>query len=582
MMKDSMGRIIYVGKAKILKNRVRSYFQSKESLDAKTAVLVESVDSVEYMATENEVEALVLECNLIKEYRPKYNVRLKDDKKYPFLKLTRREKYPRLMITRKIENDGSEYFGPYTDVGAVRRTLKLIKSIFPLRDCGGPRFRNESRRECLNYQIGRCLGPCTGNIDRDGYLEIVDQVSLFLKGKNRKLKEVLRKRMNRLSEKIRYEEASVVRDQLRSIEKISEKQNAVEVKGYDEDYIAVSTEGKQSCGVVMRVRDGRILGIENFILSDTEDIPRPDLFNSFSSLYYVSATDIPRSLYMQVEPSEKTVLEEWLKKKTGKKISIRVPKRGHRNDLLRLAAKNAAMKLVASTGRKTPVIELLVEVKRTLGLNKTPFRIETFDISNIQGSEAVGSMVTFQNAAPVKSGYRHYRIRDVDSVDDYSMMKEMLTRRLAALKTGHSRKPDMILVDGGKGHVSSSLDAMSESGITGIELAGIAKKNEEIFLAGMPDPVVLPRRSEVLKLFQRMRDEAHRFAIEYHRKLRSRKISHSGLDDIEGVGEKRKLALLIEFGSLEEVRKASLAEIETVQGVGKKVARKIFEHFRDA
>ncbi|TFG88668.1 MAG: excinuclease ABC subunit UvrC, partial [Candidatus Atribacteria bacterium] len=580
MMKNARGKIIYVGKAKILKNRIRSYFQSKENLDRKTGILVDSIESIEYMATENEIEALVLECTLIKEYKPKYNVRLKDDKKYPFLKLTRNEKFPRLVLTRRIQNDGSEYFGPYTDVTAVRKTLKLLQSIFPLRDCSGSRFRKNRNRECLNYQIGRCPGPCTGNIDREEYLEIVDRIGLFLKGKNITLKRILEQKMIGLSKEKRYEEASILRDQIIAIDKTSKKQNAVEVSRADEDYIAIATEGEESCGVVLRVREGKILGLESFIISDSGNISSSNIIAAFSGLYYHSATDIPVRIYMQSAPVDKTVLEQWLTLKAGRRISIRIPRRGYRNNLIRLAAKNAAMKLVASSTRKTSVIELLIEVKRTLGLSATPFRIETFDISNIQGSDAVGSMVTFENGNPAKSGYRHFRIRSVEGADDYSMMKEVLSRRLETLNTGQSRKPDLIIVDGGKGQLTSALAAMRETGITGIDLIGLAKKNEEIFIVGSSKKIVLPRRSAVLKLIQRTRDEAHRFAIEYHRKLRRKRIMHSVLDDINGIGEKRKLRLLLEFGSVDSIRKASIEEMETVSGIGKRFAEKIYEYFQ--
>ncbi len=581
MMKNSRGKVIYVGKAKILKNRIRSYFQSKENLDRKTGFLVDSVDSIEYMATDNEIEALVLECNLIKEYKPKYNVRLKDDKKYPFLKLTRNEKYPRLVLTRTVQNDGSEYFGPYTDLTAVRKTLKLIQSIFPLRDCTGSRFRKNRNRECLNYQIGRCPGPCTGKIGQKEYLEIVDQISLFLKGKNITLKKLLEQRMLDLSKEKQYEEASLARDQLIAIDRVSKRQNAVEVSLVDEDYIAIADEGEESCGVVMRVREGKMLGLESFIISDTGNISSENLIASFSSLYYNSATDIPVNIYMQSEPADKKILEKWLTLKAGRRTSIRIPMRGYRVNLIRLAAKNAAMKLVASSSRKTSVVELLVEAKKTLGLKTTPFRIETFDISNIQGSDAVGSMVTFENGKPAKSGYRHFRIRNVEGSDDFSMMKEMLSRRLETLNTGQSRKPDLIIVDGGKGQLTAALTAMKETGITGIDLIGLAKRNEEIFIAGVSEKIVLPRKSAVLKLIQRTRDEAHRFAIEYHRKLRRKRIMHSALDDIEGIGEKRKLRLLMEFGSVSSIRKASIKELESVPGIGKGFAEKIYEYFQN-
>ena len=577
-MKNERGKVLYVGKSKMLRNRVRSYFHSPDNLDQKTRMLAGKVETVDYIATDNEIEALILECNLIKEYRPKYNIRLKDDKRYPYLKLTTCEKFPRIRFVRKVENDGSEYFGPYTDVAAVRRALKLIKSIFPLRDCTGNVFRKNRPRECLNYQIGRCSGPCTGNVNYEDYSETVRQVSLFLKGRNKSLHKLLEKKMRSLSKEQRFEEASVVRDQIIAIGKISEKQHAVEVGGADEDIVALAIEGNAACGVVMKVREGKILGSESFLIPDKGNAVNTKALTSFLQLYYHSATDIPQRIYLQEQPEDLEILQKWLSKKTGCQVSIKIPKKGYRKRLIKLAGKNAAMKLISKKGRKSEVFELLGEVKKTLGLPNTPFRIEAYDISNIQGAQAVGSMVTFENGKPDKSGYRHFRIRDVAGADDCSMIQEVLQRRLKILNTGKSRRPDLILVDGGRGQVSSAINAMFDAGISEIPIIGLAKKNEEIYMAGHNNVICLSRRSSVLRLFQRMRDEAHRFAVEYHRKLRRKGLRKSELDGIEGIGKKRKMTLMVRFGSIESIRNASAEEIETVPGIGRKIGQKIYKY----
>ena len=576
--KNPRGRVIYVGKARKLVSRVRSYMQAPERLDPKTRALMETADSVDYIATETEVEALVLEANMIREYRPRYNIRLKDDKRYPYLKITATEAFPKLLIVRRVLDDGAEYFGPYTDAGAVRRTLKAIKTIFPLRDCKG-NFRSRTR-ECLNFQIGRCLGPCTGRVDSDEYAAIVRQLRMFLRGHSEALVEELRRSMESLSENRRYEEASVVRDQIASIRKISARQHAVDPGRADEDAVAIAREGSSACGVVMRVREGRILSSETFMMPvlPTDDIIV--LYEDFFKLYYNASLDIPTGILAQYELPDVNLIVRWLKERTGKPISISVPSRGHRRKLVDLAEKNAASRLLTLRGKKASAHIVLGQLKKALGLPGTPSRIEAFDISNIQGSAAVGSMVTFVDGRPLKSGYRHFRIRTVKGPDDFAMMREVLLRRLERLKDGKSRRPDLILIDGGKGQVSAAIEAMHASGLSQINIIGLAKRNEEIFVPGRKDPIVLSRRSPGLKLLQKVRDEAHRFAVEYHRKLRSRGLVESGLDGIPGVGEYRKVQLLVRFGSLAGLANATEDEIATVPGIGRATAGKIHEHIQ--
>ncbi len=579
-MKNTKGRVLYVGKAKRLISRVRSYLQKEDALDPKTRALMNSTDAIDYIATENEVEALVLECNLIKEYRPRYNVQLKDDKRYPFIKLTRNEMFPRLLLVRHVENDGAEYFGPYTDVRAVRRTLKLVGTIFPLRGCIGKKF-SKRERECLNFDIKRCLGPCTGRIGEDEYRRIVDEARLFLKGRKEELRTSLLEKMQALSQEKRYEEAALARDQVRALEALAQKQLAVSPRGEDEDIIAFAREGGKSCGVVMKIREGRILASEAFIIPAVEKMEDDIIFDSFITLYYHSATDIPPRIFTQIEPSEAPLIEDWLSGAIGRRVRIATPKRGEKKKLVALAYKNASYKIVAEVRAKAESTTLLRDMKDALHLPTTPLRIEAFDISNIQGAEAVGSMVTFVKGKPLKSGYRHFKIKTVEGIDDCAMLEEVLSRRLKTLKAGKEQAPDFILIDGGKGQVSATRSAMEISEVTGIPIVGLAKKNEEIHIEETGDPLRLSRRNKVLRYLQRIRNEAHRFAVEYHRRLRSRGLAVSELDAIPGIGEKRKMLLLVEFGSLERLRKASIEEIAAIHGIGETIAGEIFRHLHD-
>jgi len=578
LMKNRRGRVIYVGKAKNLSTRVRSYVQRPESLDPKTAALMGSVSSVDYIATNTEVEALVLECSLIKEHRPRYNIRLKDDKRYPYLKLALGERFPRLVLVRRVLNDGAEYFGPYTDGTAVRRTLRSIRSIFPLRDCGGDRFRAGAARECLNFHIRRCRAPCTGRISEGEYREIVEQVRLFLRGRNEKLRASFHERMWTLAREKRYEEAAAARDQIEAFTRISERQLAVSPKGTDEDFVAMAQEGNLYCGVVLKVREGTILGSESFLIPASAGESGGAVFDAFFELYYHSAAEVPPRIYSERPLIERGLVAEWLSEKAGRSVKILVPRRGDKADLIKLARKNASLHLLSETRSASPTAPVLRELKEALGLAVTPVRIEAYDISNIQGAEAVGSMVSFVNGRPVKAGYRHFKIRSVEGADDFAMMREVLARRLGHLREGKERHPDLILVDGGRGQVSAARRAMGELEISGIPVIGLAKKEEEIHLEGSEAPLRLPRRSNALRLLQRIRDEAHRFAVTYHRKLRGKRLRVSELDGIAGIGAGRKTALLVEFGSVEALRAATVERIASVPGIGGSLAKKIFAY----
>jgi len=577
-MKNSKGRILYVGKAKNLSARVRSYVQRPKALDVKTLSLMRAADTIDYIATDTEVEALVLECTLIKEHRPRYNIRLKDDKRYPYLKLTLGERFPRLLLVRRVENDKAEYFGPFTDTNAVRRTLRTIRTIFPLRDCGREDAGRIAGRECLNFHIGRCRAPCTGKITEEDYRALVEHVRLFLKGKGERLAESIRERMWRLAGEKRYEEAAAARDQMEAFEKVSRRQRAVTPGGKDEDFAALAREGDLSCGVVIKIRDGTMLARESFLVPAIAAERDADVFEAFFELYYHSATDVPPRIYVPGPLAQEHLVSEWLSLKSGRRVKISVPKKGDKRALLELALKNAVLQLASGTRSTAASEPALRELKAALGLPATPVRIEAYDISNIQGSAAVGSMVAFERGSPLTSGYRHYKIREVRGADDYAMMREVLLRRLAHLKEGKERYPDLIMVDGGKGQVSAARSVMEELGLTGIPVIGLAKRNEEIYLEGRKEPLRLPRRSIALRLLQRLRDEAHRFAIEYHRKLRSTSAWRFELDDIPGIGQARRTALLVEFGSLKALKEASRRDIARVPGIGDTIAQKIHEY----
>ncbi|MDD4856519.1 MAG: excinuclease ABC subunit UvrC [Candidatus Krumholzibacteria bacterium] len=576
-MKNKKGRVIYVGKAKRLSVRIKSYMQNRAALDAKTMALMRGAETVEYIATNTEVEALVLECTLIKEHRPRYNIRLKDDKRYPYLKITTKEPFPRLTLVRSMQRDGAEYYGPYTDTNALRRMMRTIKAIFPLRDCVGARPGRFPGRACLNFQIGRCRAPCTGAIGEEEYAEIVEHVRLFLRGKGERIGESIRESMWRLAGKKRYEEAAAARDQMDALDRVFERQRAAIPGGGDEDFVALSRESDMSCGVVIKVRDGAILGRESFFIPADASEKDMDVFTAFFELYYHSATDIPPLIRISCSMSDARLAAEWLSGKSGRRVRISTPRKGDKRSLLDLARRNASLLLVSEARIKGASLPVLRELKEALGIRSTPVRIEAYDISNIQGAEAVASMVTFERGAPYKAGYRRFKIRGLQRPDDCAMMREVLSRRLARLNEGKERHPDLIMVDGGMGQVSAVSEAMAEIGITGIPVIGLAKKNEEIYVEGRREPLRLVRRSGALRLLQRVRDEAHRFAIEYHRKLRGRNMRNSALDDVPGIGPARKTALLVRFGDLEGIITASIDEIARVPGIGKRMARKVYE-----
>jgi len=586
MMKDETGMIIYVGKAKSLRSRVRSYFR-KNNQTYKTQMLVKYIDDFDYIITDTEVEAYILEANLIKKHQPKFNIRLKDDKSYPYIKVTKNVDFPRVFKTRIVKNDGAEYFGPFADVDAIYKTLGVIKDIFKLRSCKLELDADSpEEKPCLNYHIDKCLGPCIGAVSKEDYHELIDQVMLFLSGRQEELRRKVEEKMQQAAEERNYEKAARFRDALKAFKKLSESQKVMSDKNIDQDVVAlVEGENDRACTQLLIVRNGRLIGQEYFILQGTEDESEAEIMGSFLQQYYQQAAGIPDELLLNTELAYQELLEERLADMKGKKVNIHLPQKGDKKKMIEMAERNAAQNL------KKEDIRSKYEEKRTSGaveklgeileLEKAPYHIEGFDISNIQGTDTVASMVVFKNGRPSKKEYRRFKIKTVEGPDDFSSMKEVVERRYARLLREDRELPDLILIDGGKGQLNAAYEVLNLLGIEDIPMIGLAKREEEIFRPGEREAITLPHHTPTLQLLQRVRDEAHRFAVSYHRKLRSRRLTHSMLDEIPGVGPKRRQALLQHFGSLAKIREARIWQLKEVEGVSGKTARKIFDYLRD-
>ena len=568
IMKDVEDRVIYVGKAKSLKKRVKSYF--KGDIDSpKTRAQMRQFNHLEYIITDTEKEALILESNLIKKHMPRYNIRLKDDKRYPYIKVTN-EDYPRVLITRRVLDDGSYYYGPFTDSGAVKRLVKFLKAIFKIRDCkrmDGP---------CLNYQIYLCNAPCGSKISKEEYRKQVDKVTLFFEGKYNKIIDILKQNMKDAAQNHEYEKAAVIRDQLDSIDDILEKQKMEVTRNLDQDVVACSCNEKLACVVVFSVRDGKIIGKDDFLMSGAENTPPDQVLSAFLKQYYSGPRHVPAEIVLQYEVDDKELLLEWLSEKRDNKVIFKVPEEGMEYRLVQMVAKNADI----IRKHQEEVKGALIDLKKYLRIPKLPRRIEAFDISNISGKLAVGSMVVFEDGAPKKGSYRRFKVK-TNGPDDYAMMKEVLTRRYKRLKREGENEPDLVLVDGGKGQLNVALDVFRSLEMD-LPVIGLAKEFEHVFMPHIPSPIILPRDSEALHLLQRVRDEAHRFAVTYHKKLRSKQLNSSILDKIPGVGNKRKIKLLKHFGSLDNLKKASIEDIADVNGISNNLARDIHEYIHRA
>jgi len=593
IMRDVRGRVLYVGKAIVLKNRVRSYFHASANHSPKTERLVAEVADLEWIVTESELEALILESELIKRYQPRYNVRLKDDKRYPYIKITLQEDFPRILIVRSPQHDGARYFGPFTSSQAVHQTLDVLRRLFPYRTCERE-ITGHDARPCLYYHIKRCTGPCIGAIDRAGYREVIDQAILFLEGRSEVVVESMARRMEQAAEALDFERAALLRDQIASINLIIERQRIVSEHLHDHDIVAFARDNGQACVQVFFIRNGKLIGREYFVLTGTQDEDESEVMGSFIKQFYSEAAQIPPEILLQNDLDEFAVIQTWLSQRRGTRVTMHVPKRGEKKEILELARENAVATLErlraewnADAHRHT---EALTQLQEALELPAPPARIECYDISNLQGRYTVGSMVVFEQGTPSKQDYRHFRIKTVAGQDDFRSMAEMLSRRFARARTAQDDQategkpgrwaimPDLVIIDGGKGQLSAVCEAMEALGVDHIPTVGLAKQEEEIFLPGRPDSVRLPGGSEGLFLVQRIRDEAHRFAISYHRSMRAKDSTRSLLDDIPGIGPRRRQALLKHFGSLEGIRSASLEELAAVPGMNRAAATKLQEY----
>ena len=556
IFRDRDDRVLYVGKSISIRKRVSSYFREQEN--PRLRIMMRHLESIEYILTQNEKEALILESNLIKRYRPPYNVRLKDDKRYPFIKITD-EEYPRVLIVRTIGRDSARYYGPFTDTGAVRRTLKLIKSLFRIRSCrrmDGP---------CLNSQIDLCYAPCDGGISREEYQEIIEKVDLFFQGRYQEVIEVLEEEMKEASERLEFERAARIRDQIESIREVMERQHASFTDSIDQDIVALERGGDTSAVVVLQIRDGKITGKDDFILRGSA--PRTEILEAFLKQYYAIPRRVPSEILTQY-PVEDGVIAEWLSELRGEEVKIHSPEGGAGRRLLNIAWKNASV-ILKQKGR---IRDALLQLKDDLKLPEIPRRMEGLDISNIAGESATGSVAVFIDGKPSSGSYRRYRI-SAQGPDDYAMMRELVERRYSSPEL---RKPDLVLIDGGKGQLGVALEALKNCGVH-VPVVGIAKKREEVYLPGLSEPVDVD--DGALQILRHLRDEAHRFAVKYHRTIRDRDSLESELDGIRGVGPVRKRALLEHFGSLDGVRDASVEELASIPGMTREVAERIHRHF---
>lgn len=584
LIKDAGQRIIYVGKAKVLRQRVR-YYLAGEGLPPRIKVLQSHMADIEYIVTDTEAEALVLECNLIKKHRPRYNVNLKDDKDYPYLMLTS-EPYPRLEMLRLSQKKkrspatGKErLFGPYTKAGAVRDTLRLLGKIFPLKRCRQPLTGEpSSKRPCLNYQMNRCLAPCRGQ-DQVPFLEyrqLVDRIALFLEGRTRSLEQDLTRRMEEASQQQAFERAARLRDQLLALrEVVAQEQKVLAIKALDQDVLALVSQEQRAAVHLFKIREGKLLSQEHFPLTGTSGLTDQEVLAGFIKTYYSRVESLPAEIILPCLPEDTELLQQWLqsRKKKGK-VALKSPRRGKRKDLLELACRNGRLALQEQAQRsRLREEEPLQELSRLAGLEQEPQRIEGYDISHLRGEETVGAMVVYEQGQPRTDGYRRFLLHDAPPGDDYAALQEVLQRRLSREDWP---EPDLILIDGGKGQLTAARQALNLAGKPGLPLLALAEGPEHIFLEGADSPVILPAHSALRQLLQRIRDEAHRFALAYHRRRRSTRSRHSRLEDIPGIGPKRRAALLNYFGSIDKLRQSSIDEIKQAPGFSEQLASRVY------
>jgi excinuclease ABC subunit C len=582
LFRNKLNTVLYVGKAVDLYNRVKSYFTGQDSR-AKIEQLVEQVDHIEFILAGSETHALVVECNLIKKYRPRFNVRLRDDKMYPYIKIDVDKPWPGVFVARRILNDNAKYFGPYISAGDVRRTIDLIKKIFKYKICKKD-IRTNSSRPCLYYDLGNCPAPCCGLISQAEYKDTIKQIIQFLEGKQESILAEMKARMNSLSEHLDYEKAAVVRDQIRSIQNVIEGQKIGLLVRGDKDIIAIARHMDKALAEVFQIRNNKLVSRTSHIIEGSESDDDNEVMTDFIKLYYSGTQNIPAEVILQTPINETEVINEWLREIRNAPVIITIPSRGTKKEMVDIASRNAATSLQMhelSRYSAADYPEVSAEVKKLLNLPAVPVRIEGYDISNIQGTNAVGSMVVFEGGRPRKDQYRKFRIKVVEGIDDYSMIQEVLKRRFNNYLAGTDKwvnLPDLILIDGGKGHLNAALQVLTDLKQDTLPIMSLAKENEEIFVPARPEPIRLPGSSTVLHLFQRVRDEAHRFAVGYHRNLRSKGAIKSELDDVSGIGPRRRRELLRTFGSINGLKKASEDDIARVKGMTGKMAARLKQY----
>ena len=589
IMKDGKDGILYIGKAKSLQTRVRSYFQNSRALPPRTRIFLGKVRDIKFLTTKTEAEALILESNFIKKHQPRYNVLLKDDKHYPYIRMTTQELYPKLEVVRKVKKDGATYFGPYTMVKEVRETIRLIYKIFPLRQSKDKLDGNPQRRPCLNYQMGRCHAPCAGYISPEDYSQVVNDVVMFLKGRNSELMDRLKNKMREASSDLRYEEAAVLRDKIAAVATVLDKQKIVSTSLEDQDVIAYCKEHGFAMVQVLVIRGGKMVGEKIYKMKSLNEMEENETLSSFLKQYYAGEVIFPREILLPHSIEETDLISAWLSERKKSRVHLETPVRGKKRDLVRMAEENARFAMRTELDKGETATRMLEELQEALGLKNFPEVIEGFDISNISGTNAVGSMVMFKSGQADKSGYRRYKIGEVEGIDDYAMMSEVLVRRYKRLLEEGKELPSLVLIDGGRGHLNTAKKALEAAGVLGrVDLACIAKgkirnnlDTDEVLLLNRKNPVLFRENSPSRFLLQRIRDEAHRFAITYHRKLRGKRSLDSPLESVPGIGKKRRLQLLKKFGSLENIRAASLDELQTLPGITEPLARKISTRLKE-
>lgn len=594
LMKTAGGQVIYVGKAINLRSRVRSYFHASATHSHKVKEMLTHVGDIEWIVVGSELEALILEMNLIKRHRPKYNVRLKDDKRYPYIRVHWADPFPKVTVTRRPRDDGSRTFGPYTSVWAVHQTLDVLRKIFPYLTCDRT-ITGQDTRACLYYDIKLCVAPCIGVVDQVAYRAMINDLCRFLQGQTEPVVARLQDEMRQASKRMDYERAAAIRDQLNAIERVVEGQKVVSQEKIDSDVIAFARDERNACVQVFFIRSGRLIGREYFVLEGTQQAEDTELVQAFVKQFYAEASTIPERVLLPTEIEESRIIENWLHGRRGqRKVKLVVPRRGFKKDLIRMAAENAAETLAALKARweadRSKHVQAMTELQQALELKEPPNRMECYDISNLQGTAAAGSMVVFEQGAPNKRLYRKFTIKTVTGQDDFASMEEVLERRFRRWQISHDEAkkpggkldpafgflPDLLIVDGGKGQLGRAVGVLERYGLSErVPLVGLAKGHEELYQRDAVDPIILPRRSEGLYLIQRIRDEAHQFALQHHRSQRRRSSLTSSLDQIPGIGPARKQALMRAFGSIEGIREADVDDLVAVPGISRELAERV-------